>query len=148
METTYHLLNSCFYAKVVWVELDLVTGCKGVWNVNMSGKPQKMDANKELKAYRSLPLVASWGIWLVCNAGIFQDKYVPSFQCDSQITVVFSSVKVPIKGVKQKILEHSLIQRIREHINQCSFLLVMRNDIGSSNANVFMQWQIFFPKRI
>jgi hypothetical protein len=50
--------------------------------------------NKELKEYISLPLLASLSIWLACNSSIFQDKGMPSFQCDSHIRVTFSSIKI------------------------------------------------------
>jgi hypothetical protein len=40
----------------------------------------------------------------------FQDKE-DSFQCTSQIRIIFSNIKIPIKGVKQRILDHHLIER-------------------------------------
>jgi hypothetical protein len=111
VETIDHLLNSCLYAKVVWDRTDLVIGCKGGWNVQSIGECLKnWMQNKELKVYSTLPLVASWGIFLVHNSSIFQDKEA-SFQCASQIRIIFSSIKVPVKGVKQRILEHHLIER-------------------------------------
>jgi hypothetical protein len=35
-----------------------------------------------------------YGIWLATNANIFKDRYIPPFQCASQIRKVFGSFKV------------------------------------------------------
>ena len=84
METINHLLNNCLYAKVVWVELEYIIGCEGKWNGKYVGEClENWMQNKDLKEYISLPLLSSWSIWLTCNSSIFQDKGMPSFQCES-----------------------------------------------------------------
>lgn len=68
-----HLLMSYSYVGKVWVQMDF--------------KQQKI----EPKEFNIHSLIMYWDIWLVRNVYIFKDKYIPPFQCASQIRNFFGS---------------------------------------------------------
>jgi hypothetical protein len=52
---------------------------------------------EELKAFRVLPRLVLWGIWLSHNDNIFNDKQKPTVQVYSQVYGLFQGCKMEVK---------------------------------------------------
>jgi hypothetical protein len=55
--------------------------------------------------------VAYWGIWLARNIAKFQDRCMFTFQCASQIRLIFESIKFSPKVQKTRISIHPPINK-------------------------------------
>jgi hypothetical protein len=52
--------------------------------------------NKNLKRYKALPIIISWGTWIARNVILFEDKNILDIQCTSQglnILSLFKQIK-------------------------------------------------------
>lgn len=76
------------------MELGFISGLPSVWT-----QPTIVDCFKEFFTnpsflpWKALPLLATWGLWLACNAILFENKYWPPFKITQQayaLTVVQS----------------------------------------------------------
>ncbi|KAH9304995.1 hypothetical protein KI387_009399, partial [Taxus chinensis] len=92
--------------------MEALTGCRGGWQgETVEVCLQNSFQRTELKAYRALPLVMSWGIWLASNTDIFQDRHIVLFQCSSQIQTIYGSLKSCPKSKVQKRLDNRPIDK-------------------------------------
>lgn len=71
--------------------MDILIGVKDSWLGGVADCFKHWEQKPELKQFRALPLISSWGIWLVRNTGIFEDRFIPPFQCAAQAQAIFSS---------------------------------------------------------
>jgi len=67
-----------------------VIGKKDSWHGNsMEYCLRSWIQNPNRKEFKGLPLITSWGIWIARNMRIFEDIYIPPFQCASQEKTIF-----------------------------------------------------------
>jgi ribonuclease HI len=66
---------------------------------------------KELRAFRSLPCLIIWGIWLARNAQLFEDRQVPTFQVYSQVYVLFQNCRTEVEERNPRQIGDLLIDK-------------------------------------
>lgn len=69
------------YAQQIWKDAEKNHRISNVWNGNFVEQSLKnWFKKKELKAFGTLPCILLWGIWIICNDNLFNDKQRPTFQ--------------------------------------------------------------------
>jgi hypothetical protein len=84
-ETSYHLLMTCEYTKLVWKEIGTIMGYNVVWvGATIEEGLKVWMGNKVYDNLKSLPLIVGWGVWLARNVALFEEQSVLALQCATQ----------------------------------------------------------------
>jgi hypothetical protein len=66
------------YSKLVWKEVEIIIGPSNVWSgASIEDGSRVWCENRVVESYKALLVILAWGIWLVRNASVFEEKCIP-----------------------------------------------------------------------
>jgi hypothetical protein len=116
-ETTQHLFIDCLYIKEVWTKVSRIMKQHFRW-IDHSLEQAWRDwwENKELKAYKLLPLLIIWGVWLVRNEVIFKEAFLAPEKTTLKSLAILSSY-LPTEGrVKTRSIREVTIDKTKSWV--------------------------------
>jgi hypothetical protein len=97
VETISHLVIHCPYAQHLWKYLEKQLEWTMFGEVLQWRNVRVWFQKKELKFLREIPCLTIWGIWMACNAQIFEGKQIPTFHIYNQVYGIFHGCKLTSK---------------------------------------------------
>jgi hypothetical protein len=111
-ETIHHLLIFCPYAVQVCKEVESLIGMQDVWRGQSVDCLKIWCENYNVKSFKGLPFTIAWGLWLVRNDSLFENKIIPAIQVASQALNILKHFKQTKSSKPMSIIVEEEIDKL------------------------------------